>query len=65
MARLAGDNVAPLRRSSAVWMPAKIGRLSAGVDAGITVPKLSLVKGLVKGSKQERNTLLLKGPELR
>jgi len=27
----ARDSVAPLRRSSAGWMPARIGRLSAGV----------------------------------
>jgi len=31
MARRARDSVAPLRRSSAGWMPARIGRLSAGV----------------------------------
>ena len=29
------DSVATLQRSSACWMPAGIGRLSAGVDAGI------------------------------
>jgi len=31
MARRARDSVAPLRRSAAGWMPARIGRLSAGV----------------------------------
>ena len=31
MARRAKDSVAPLRRSSAGWMPARMGRLSAGV----------------------------------
>ena len=31
MARRARDSVAPLRRSSAGWMPARIGRLSSGV----------------------------------
>ena len=31
VARLARDSVAPLGRSSAGWMPARIGRLSAGV----------------------------------
>ena len=31
MPRRARDNVAPLRRSSAGWTPARIGRLSAGV----------------------------------
>jgi len=30
MAWRAGDSVAPLRRSSAGWMPARIGKLSAG-----------------------------------
>jgi len=29
--RRARDSVAPLRRSSAGWMPARIGRLSTGV----------------------------------
>jgi len=32
MARRAKDNVAPLRRSSASWMPARIGVLDGGVD---------------------------------
>jgi len=31
MARRARDSVAPLRRSSAGWMPARMGRLSARV----------------------------------
>ena len=31
MAWHARDSVAPLRRSSAGWMPARIGRLSVGV----------------------------------
>jgi len=31
MARRVRDNVVPLRRSLASWMPARIGRLSAGV----------------------------------
>jgi len=31
MARRARDSVTPLRRSEAGWMPARIGRLSAGI----------------------------------
>ena len=31
MAQRARDSVAPLRRSSAGWTPARMGRLSAGV----------------------------------
>jgi len=36
MARRARDSVAPLRRSSAGWMPARIGRLSAGVGSAVS-----------------------------
>ena len=45
MARRAGDSVAPLRRSSAGWMPARIGRLSAGVGRRhpVTARKASLM----------------------
>ena len=35
MARCPRDSVAPLRRSSAGWMPARIGRLFADVGPGI------------------------------
>ena len=44
MARRARDSVAPLGRSSAGWMPARIGRLSAGVGRRhpITIRKASL-----------------------
>jgi len=45
MAQRARDNVAPLRRSSAGWMPARIGRLSAGVGRRhpVTIRKASLM----------------------
>jgi len=47
MARGARDSVAPLRRSSAGWMPAMIGRLSAGVGRRhpVTIGKASLMGG--------------------
>jgi len=46
-ARRARDSVAPLRRSSAGWMPARIGRLFAGVGRRhpVTIRKASLVAG--------------------
>jgi len=45
MARRARDSVAPMRRSSAGWMPAKIGRLSAGLGRRhpVTIRKASFV----------------------
>jgi len=45
MARRARDSVAPLRRSSAGWMPARIERLSAGVGRrhSVTIRKTSLM----------------------
>ena len=45
MARRAKDNVAPLRRNSAGWMPTRIGRLSAGVGRRhpVTILKESLM----------------------
>ena len=47
MARHPRDSVAPLRRSSAGWMPARSGRLSAGAGAGrrhpVTIGKASLI----------------------
>ena len=44
------DSVAPLRRSSAGWMPARIGRLSAGVGHRhpVTIRKASLVAGWMR-----------------
>jgi len=44
MVRRARDSLAPLRRSSAVWMPARMGRLSAGGGRRhpITIRKASL-----------------------
>jgi len=47
VARRARDNVTPLRRSSAGLMPARIGRLSAGVGCRhpVTVRKASLMAG--------------------
>ena len=50
MARPARDSVAPLRRSSACWMSARIGRLSAGVGRRqpVTIRKASLVTGSIR-----------------
>ena len=50
MARRARDSVAPLRRSSAGWMPARIGRLSAGVGRRhpVTIRKASLMAGSMR-----------------
>ena len=50
MARHARDSVAPLRRSSAGWMPAKIGRLSAGLGCRypVTIRKVSFIEGSVR-----------------
>jgi len=55
MARRARDSVAPLRRSSAGWMPARIGRLFAGAgrrhpvsshnSQGVVDRKVSLMAG--------------------
>jgi len=46
----AGENVAPLRRSSAGWMPARIGRLSTGVGRRhpVTIHKSSLMAGSMR-----------------
>ena len=50
MARRARDIVAPLQRSSAGWMPAKMGRLSAGVGHrhAVTIRKASLIAGSIR-----------------
>jgi len=50
MARLARDSVAPLRRRSAGWMPARMGRLSAGVGHRhpVTIRKASLMSGSIR-----------------
>jgi len=50
MARCARDSVAPLRRSSAGWMPARMGRLSAGLGRRhpVTVRKASLMVGSMR-----------------
>ena len=47
MTRRTGDNVAHLRGSSAGWMPARIGRLSAGVGSShpVTIRNASLMAG--------------------
>ena len=49
-ARCVRDNVAPLKRSSTGWMPARIGRLSAGLGRNhpVTIRKASLMSGSVK-----------------
>ena len=71
MARRPRDSVAPLRRSSAGWMPTRIGRLSAGVGRShpVTIRKASLMVGSIRryeycGTKQERSTLQSNGPWL-
>jgi len=50
VARRARDNVAPLQRSSAGWMPARIGSLSAGVGHRhpVTIHKASLMAGSIR-----------------
>ena len=50
MAGRARDSVTPLRRSSAGWMPARIGRLSAGVGRRnpVTIRKASLMAGSIR-----------------
>ena len=70
--RRAGDNVAPLQRSSSDWVPSKIERLSASVGRRhpVTDRKVSLLAGSISrcghwGTRQERSTLLLNGPGLR
>ena len=44
------DSMAPLRRSSAGWMPARIGRLSAGVGRRhpVTRRKVLLMVGSIR-----------------
>jgi len=50
VARRARDSVAPLLRSSAGWMPARVGRLSAGVGRRhpVAVRKASFMTGSVR-----------------
>jgi len=50
MAWRARDSVAPLRWSSAGWMPARIGRVSAGVGCRhpVTIRKASLMAGSMR-----------------
>ena len=50
MARRARDSVAPLRRSSAGWMPATVGRLFAGIGRkhSVTIRKASLMAGSMR-----------------
>ena len=70
LARRARGSVAPLRRSSAGWMPARIGRLSAG-DAGIQ-PQFERRRWWQGrwggyehcGTRHARRTLRLNGPGL-
>ena len=45
IARRPRDSVAPLRRSSTGWMPARIGRLSAGVGRKHPVTIRTIVDG--------------------
>jgi len=71
MARRAWDIVAPLQRSSAGWMPAKIWRLTTGAGCRhpVTIHKASLMAGSMGwyeqcGTRQERSTLRLNAPGL-
>jgi len=50
MARWARDSVAPFRQSSTGWMPARIGRLSAGVGRKhpVTVCKVLFMAGSMR-----------------
>jgi len=50
MARLPSYSVAPLRQSSAGWMPVRIGRLTAGVGRRhpVTIRKASLMAGSMR-----------------
>jgi len=50
MARCPRDSVPPLRRTSAGWIPASIGRLSAGVGRRhpVTIRKASLMVGSIR-----------------
>ena len=50
IARRPRDSVAPLRRNSAGWMPARIGRLPAGVGRrhSVTIRKASLMAGSMR-----------------
>ena len=68
-ARRARNSLVPLRRSSASWMPARMGRLSAGVERRhpVTIRKASLMAKSMRrvwvcehcGTRQDRSTLLL------
>jgi len=69
MARRTRDSVAPLRRSSAGWMPARIGRLSTGLGRRhpVAIRKESLMAGRWGGyeqcgTRQVRSTLRLNAP---
>ena len=57
----ARDNVALLRRSSAGWMPARTGRLSAGVGCRhpVTIRKASLMAGLIRRAWALRHQAVL------
>ena len=59
MARRAKDSVAPLRWSSAGWMPARIGTLSAGVRRRhpVTIRRASLTAGMSTAAPHRRAVL--------
>jgi len=65
------DSMAPMRRSSAGWMPARILRLSAGVGCRhpVTIRNASLMAVSMRryehwGTRQARSTRQLNGPGL-
>jgi len=70
-----GQCAKTLRQSSAGWMPARIGRLSAGVGCRhpVTIRKGSLAAGSIRrlwdcdhcSTRQVRSTLRLNGPVVR
>ena len=59
VARHPRDSVAQLRRSSAGWMPARIGRLSAGIGRRhpVTIRKASLMARMITAARNRSAVL--------